>query len=502
MKSTTTKTTAEASELKHIVSGGSDSLHIFVLIFIAAFVLLWRLGAGSLADWDEAIYGQISKEMVQQGDWLTLHWQYKPWFEKPPLLMWTTAVFYRLFGVDEFWSRAASAFSGIWLIVVTYLIGKFAYSKWVGLFAAVILLTCYQFVFYARYGTTDTMLTLFTYAGIYAYLRLKDGDQKWWYLVWLFCALAFMAKGIGSIVAPAAVALALLLDKRLVVTVQSKQFWQGCLLAFVVVAPWHIAMYVQHGQPFIDEYLGYHAIARATTALEGHSASYFFYVRLLISGIFPWSALVPFAIALGVKENITGKLRAHILLVTVILVLGLYTMVQTKLPWYIVPIYPALAILIASLCVQVYQTYKTYRRMIVLMCTLLTVIGGAYSFLRLYLYESAQPVAMARLARLAESTSAVDRDSLVLFSESEALLQPTALFYSNRPLQQAYVAVKPVGGGAKRYYNFEDLADITRSSAKRIILRREYVELLSKNYEIYVLAEADPLVYATINPKD
>ncbi|MGB3296239.1 MAG: phospholipid carrier-dependent glycosyltransferase, partial [Phormidesmis sp.] len=57
----------------------------------AITVLLWQLGAASLNDWDEAIYAQISKEIVTSGDWITLHWGYEPWFHKPPLFMWITA---------------------------------------------------------------------------------------------------------------------------------------------------------------------------------------------------------------------------------------------------------------------------------------------------------------------------------------------------------------------------------------------------------------------------
>ena len=122
------------------------------LILTAAFALLWKLGAGSLAAWDEAIYAQVSKEIAQGSDWLTLHWEYKPWFEKPPLLMWVTALFYRLFGISEFWARVPSALSGIALIGVTYSIGKSAYDKWVGFLATVVLLTCYHFISFSRFG--------------------------------------------------------------------------------------------------------------------------------------------------------------------------------------------------------------------------------------------------------------------------------------------------------------------------------------------------------------
>ena len=110
--------------------------------------LLWKLGSGSLADWDEAIYAEIAWEILQDGDWLTLHWGYEPWFEKPPLLMWITASFYQIFGTNEFWARAASAVSGIALILITYGTGNRLYGRKVGLLSAAVLLSTHGFVFW------------------------------------------------------------------------------------------------------------------------------------------------------------------------------------------------------------------------------------------------------------------------------------------------------------------------------------------------------------------
>src|SRR5262249_52381202 len=156
---------------------------ILALCVLAALLLLWRLDQGSLSDWDEAVYAQAAKEMVQGEDWLTLHYGYKVWMDEPPLLVWLTAIFFQLFGVNEFWSRAASGFSGVGLIIVTYLVGKLVYDKWVGFFAALILLTSYHFTRYSRAGMTDIMLTLFTFLAIYAYLRLEKGSQNWRYII-------------------------------------------------------------------------------------------------------------------------------------------------------------------------------------------------------------------------------------------------------------------------------------------------------------------------------
>lgn len=215
----------------------SEHLPVLSLIVIAAFAFLWKLGAGSLAAWDEAIYAQVSKEILQSRDWLTLHWEYQPWFEKPPLFIWITAILYRLFGVSEFYARVPSALSGVALVGVTYLIGKLAYGKSVAVFAVVILLTCYQFASFARFGTMEVMLTLFIYLAVYGYLRVRNGDQKWWHLVWSSCGLALMVKGAGGMAAPAAILLGLVFDGRFKSAIRSKHFWWGILPALLIVAP-------------------------------------------------------------------------------------------------------------------------------------------------------------------------------------------------------------------------------------------------------------------------
>jgi 4-amino-4-deoxy-L-arabinose transferase-like glycosyltransferase len=470
------------------------------LLLIAAFALLWRLGDGSLAAWDEAIYAQVSKEMVQGGDWLTLHWAYTAWFEKPPLLMWITALFYRVFEVSEFSTRMPSALSGVALVGVTYLIGKLTDDRRVGLLSAVVLLTCYHFLSFSRFGTMDVMLTLFVYLAVYSYLRLRDGDQKWWYLVWSSCALALMLKGAGGIIAPAAILLAAIADKRIKFAIRSRHFWLGCLLALLIVAPWHVVMWKLYGSAFTDEYIGYHVIARSTSTLEGHPSSYYYYIGKLVDGFFPWCLLVPFAVFSGIRRKLKGDPRSWILLLLGGLVFVLYTAIPTRRPWYIVPLYPALAILIAAFVVNLYQTRPAYRRMIVVTSAVLIIAGGSYSFLSLYLSQKPE-APVAKLARLAQSTTVNDRDLLILFGETEHFYAQVPLFYSNRPVRQTYQTAVPASEDARRYVSYEKLADVLQDSEKRIILHRDDVQRLAPNYVIQVLAETDSLVYATIKRK-
>ena len=482
----------------------SNLVPITLLLLTAAFALLWNLGAGSLAAWDEAIYAQVSKEMARGGDWLTPHWEYQPWFEKPPLFMWTTALFYRLFGVGEFWARATSALSGIALVAVTYLIGKYTHGRHVGLLAAVILLTCYHFLSFSRFGTTDVMLTLFTYLSLYAYLRIGKENQRCWYLVWSSCALALMVKGAGGLIAPAAIVLALVFEKRFGEAIHSGSFRQGILLALLIVAPWHILMHAWYGRPFIDEYIGYHVIARSTRTLEGHASGYFYYVGKLLDGFFPWCLLVPFAVVSFVRRSLKEQPRFGVLLMLCALVFGAYTLIPTRRPWYIVPLYPALAIFIAVFIGNLYQSHQSRpvrRRLVAVACVALIVVGGLYSFVSLYFnHKPEEPV--AKLSRLARSTSPDDKDSLLLLAGVEPIYAQIPLFYSDRPVEQAYPASEPASEDARRYVHYKNLAEAAQTSAKRIILRKEDIQLLSTNYEVRVLAEEDALAYATIKRRE
>lgn len=477
------------------------SVNLLWIVFslsIAAGALLWKLGAGSLAAWDEAIYAQVSKEIAQSGDWLTLHWQNAPWFEKPPLFMWITAAVYRVFGVSEFSARLPSAISGLGLLAVTYIIGRLAYDKGTATLAAVILFTCYHFLSFSRFGTMEMLLTLLTYVAVYGYLRTKI-DQRWWYLAWSACALALMVKGAGGIVAPAAICLALIFDRRLAV-VRSPHFWMACLLAAIIVLPWHVLMFARFGHQFTDEYLGYHVIARVTKTLESHHSSYLYYVGRLIDGFFPMILLAPFAIISEIRNRKTESARSWILLTVAGFVFLSYTLIPTRRPWYILPLYPAMAILIAGFVMRFRRAYALRplsRRTITIALVVFLFISGFYTFVSLTLNRKpAEPV--ATLARLAQATSPNDRDPLILFASTQPYYAQVPLFYSNRPVIQAYDQVVPASEDSKRYVNFVRLGDVVDDSEKRIIFREDDRALLSERYVIRILSQADGLVYGLI----
>ena len=209
---------------------------IVLVALLAAFVFFFRLSGSSLRDYDEAIYAQVAREMVERQDWLTPHFGSELWFEKPPLSIWVTALFFHFFEPSTLWARASSAIAAVLVVIVTYLLGSHLYGRHVGLMTAIPLLTSFEFIKQARNGTTDIMLTLFIMLNLYAYYRLRQNSPNWWYLFWLSFALGFMTKSWAMLIVLVVVAITYLFDEKLRAALWCRQFYWGLGLAASVIS--------------------------------------------------------------------------------------------------------------------------------------------------------------------------------------------------------------------------------------------------------------------------
>jgi hypothetical protein len=503
---------------------------VLLVCLLAAALILPGLGKASLKDWDEAIYSQISKEIVQSGDWLTLRWGHQLWFEKPPLLMWGTAVFYRVFGINEFSSRIVSALAGIALVCLTSAIGKRLYGTVVGIFSGVILITGSEFLFRARFGTTDVLLTLFTFLAIYAYLRLEDGNDRWWYLLWSSAAFAVMTKGAAAVIVPAVIGLSALLDGIVWKVLRTRKFWEGFGIACLIVGPWHIAMHLKYGLVFWQNYVGIHVLSRAIAPLSTYyTGGRPFYLSVLQNEFFPWFFLSIFALAIALRGLLRKEVpQSRILILEVMLVFGLYTVVRTKFPWYITPLYPALAVLTSNMVVQAWRNPRSiaFSGVIIACCFAALFASPALAFgfgslaflsvvwalksnysdrslraiaavLSLFLLAGAlellpsnyrggmAPVAI--LGRIAATSSPLDREPLLVFERPYGGTPgPTLMYYSERPVEWAKTR-----DDLPRFFE--------NGKSKGAIIARDAVNGLSKDYQVEVLAESGPLLYVRMS---
>ena len=171
------------------------------LAVVLFFVLL---GHHPLAEWDEGIYAEVAREMLPNGawsgSWLTPHWNYQLWMEKPPLLMWLTALLYRMIGVSEFSARVISASAGVLTVGLlhAWLLKRFdALSAWL---ATLILLATFGFQHASRVGETDVLLSLCSFLALIGLTRGRSSEPRGFLLFWIGFALAFMTKGMASLV--------------------------------------------------------------------------------------------------------------------------------------------------------------------------------------------------------------------------------------------------------------------------------------------------------------
>ncbi len=342
---------------------------IFVLIILAFSVIFFvNLGKGVLQAADEQTYTQWAYHMFRTGDYFT------PWTDgainfmlsKPPLLMWLMSFAYQVFGVTNFASRIWSAVFGALSLVVVLYLGRKLYNRYVGFLAAIVLGTFVTYYTFARYAMTDVPLTCFVVASIYFFVisEEKEKPNRYTALSGLFFGLALMTKQIDALLIPLIVFTYLLTTKRSIRFLFKKHFTLLWAVGFLVFLPWLISMAVSFGSPFWQGYFIYSDVARTTGVLEGHSANYLFYFNYLAHNEnWVWLALLPFGVGLCAFNAFVKGLKSDTLIfLWVAIVLIVFSFAQTKIYWYIMPVFPAFAIAIASLVYELAKKVSQFTR--------------------------------------------------------------------------------------------------------------------------------------------
>lgn len=459
---------------------------------LACIVLLTLLGHKPLTNWDEGIYAEISREMLSLGI-LVPHWNYQPWFEKPPLMFWITAAFFKLFGITDFWARAGSAFSGV--AIVALLHGWLArrddiLAAWL---STLILLSTFGFLHVCRVGEMDVLLSLGCCMALCGLTAIQDRKLSGWYLFWVGLAIALMTKGAACIVLLIAAVLFAALE-RLNSTHFSRQFWLGLSLFLAATLPWHIYMVHRFGAGFLTEYLGFHVLSRATQQIEEHITHWWYYLWVLLISAAPFVLLYPFAIADSFRQK---KLRAWSIFAVV--VVAFFTAVQTRLPHYIAPAYPALALLTSVYLADRLRELQQRRRQsptsfwtAVAVFAILICITSAFL--------TSAPRRTLHQAKVGADIVAAEKESIQLlrsvFSQPQPVPGPlltwwpgnarsiaTSVFYSRRPVQQVQLPPLTANVATDKYMFLpETLADALASGPRIILLDRSLVPSIPSEF--------------------
>jgi len=334
-----------------------ERLWLALLLLGTALLSFWSLGSLPLVDVDEPVYGQVGKEMASAGlvGWLTPHNGGLPWFDKPPLFYWLTALSMRLFGVSEFAARFPSALLAMDLVAVTCALARRAYPQTprAALWAGFALATSVQFFLLARAAVTDMTLALMLTSALLAlYAWMQTDRGRWIALAGVMTGLAALTKGPVALVLIGVQTIAYLCLTRQVKRLLSPALWGGFALCLVVALPWFLAMIHLHRRLFIDGFLEANNITRYLQAEHRETSPFWFFLPVLLGGFFPWSLALPGALILAWRQG-QEAWRARLadnpalfLGLWVALVFVFFSASQTKLWTYIFPLSPAAAVLV------------------------------------------------------------------------------------------------------------------------------------------------------------
>ncbi len=323
-----------------------------IIVPMALFYFLLNLGSTTLIDWDEAIYAKVARNIVEGGNWITLYWKdlNDMWFEKPPLYMWLTALVFKVTNFNSFGARIVSTTFGILGVILIYKFGNKLYNKLTGVFAALILISTSHYLYYSRNGMLDVTATVFIVATIYLmYWAFSTKKNAMWIsaAAGVMLGLGVMTKAIiGLIPVPVLGLYWLYLIFVQKDKVSFKRFLPFILASLLVALPWHIYSYMIHGQEFIDKYLFEHIISRGAEGL-GHEQPIWWFLEVIKVAFRIW--ILPFALGVVSLFFIDKKYRKEymLLMLSTAFVLLFFSISKDKLQWYIMPIYPFMALIAA-----------------------------------------------------------------------------------------------------------------------------------------------------------
>jgi 4-amino-4-deoxy-L-arabinose transferase-like glycosyltransferase len=343
---------------------------LLILLAICFVCFFWRLGSVSLFDFNEGLYVEAAREMYLRGDLVTPQVNGAFFFDKPPLVLWLAVGAFHLFGVNEFAARLPVAMAASLLVLLTYWFGARFLCRKTGLLGAAILALSPLYFFTARQMTMDIVQSLFFGAALAAfflgYTAADSKGKRWYYLFWSSCGFGYMAKSIPGLF-PIAVALAFVVFQDLIdIRAIGKRIWEtkplsGLLLLFLVLAPWHYLAFRANGPVFYEDYWVVHHLKLASGADFSHIQPWYFYLPALMAGAFPWSLFIPFA-ALNRRrqeQSDSASESSHLTnlayrfcAVWFIVVIVLFSAMRSKLISYLIPMYPAAALLISERIVR------------------------------------------------------------------------------------------------------------------------------------------------------
>ena len=323
---------------------------VAIALLVAALWFL-TLDARHLLPSDEGRYAEIAREMLASGDWVTIRYNGVKYFEKPPFQMWMTALAFQAFGIGEWQARLWVALSGALGVVMTALAARRWFGPRVALLSALVLVAAPAWNLASHFNSLDMglsgALTCVLAAVLIAQHPATSSDERrrWMWLAWAAMAVAVLTKGLIGVVLPGMVLIVYSAVARDFAVWRRIHIVSGALIMFALATPWFVLISLRDPE-FARFFFIHEHFQRYLTTVHHRDAPWWYFLPQLLVGFLPWIGLSRGMVAAVRDDTRGGGFRPMILLAAWALTIFLFfSFSSSKLPGYIVPIYPALAVL-------------------------------------------------------------------------------------------------------------------------------------------------------------
>jgi 4-amino-4-deoxy-L-arabinose transferase-like glycosyltransferase len=335
----------------------------FFIVIAGALMFIPCLGITHLFDWDEVNFAESAREMLMTGNYLKVQINYQTFWEKPPFFIWMEALSMNIFGVNEFAARLPNAFIGIITLVVLFNIGRKTFDPVFGIFWAMAYAGSFLPHFYFKSGIIDPYFNLFIFLGIYFAWKVsslpKGGNlrKRFAMLAGVFLGLAVLTKGPVALIIAGLTILIYLFVRRSIKIFSWKEIFIFSASLLLVASSWFLIIFIIDGPFFLTEFIDYQ-IRLFKTKDAGHGGPFFYHFLVLLFGCFPASMYVVKAFGKKYSDTTQNKQLKSMMVICLLVVLILFSIVETKIVHYSSFCYFPITFLAA------YTLHKVYRHKI------------------------------------------------------------------------------------------------------------------------------------------
>jgi len=343
-----------------------------VLLLALAFGMIYffKLGSYPFSNPDEGRNAEIPREMLATGDFITPRLDGVNYFEKPPLVYWVTAASEKVLGLNEWAVRVVPAAFALWGVLLTYAAARRLHGRNAGVLSAMVLGTSLLWFVIGHIPILDMAVSVFMAHALFCFLlgvrepapstgsgqapstgSGQAGRRRWlFYQLYISMALATLTKGLmGFLVTGAVMFLWLLIFdqwKRL----RPLYLPTGALIFLAIALPWHV-LAAMHNETWVHRYIVFEHFERFLTTAASRTGPWYYFIGILVAGLIPWTGFLWPAVRDAVRGGWARRREnadAWFLVTWAAFIFCFFSISKSKLPPYILPIFPALAVMIGT----------------------------------------------------------------------------------------------------------------------------------------------------------